>query len=58
MMTKTIIDDSKPILCDYLTGTMLQNATPEELAASKESAEHDGGCGIITVCLIDCYVQD
>ena len=52
------IDTTAPVLCDYATGASLRNATVEELAASVEAAEHDGGAGVITVDGRDCYVLE
>lgn len=52
------IDDSQPVLYRYDDSTALRNATPEELAASKEAAEADGGAGAIEVDGVDCYVQE
>jgi hypothetical protein len=57
METKQI-DTSKPVLYRYEDATEIRNATAEELAASIEAAEHDGGAGVITVDGVDCYVVE
>jgi hypothetical protein len=36
-------------LYDYKTGEEIREATPEQLAASKEAAKPDGGAGVIQV---------
>jgi len=54
----TQIDTGRPILHDHATGREIRNATPEELAASIEATEHDGGYGIIEVGGVDCFVSD
>jgi len=36
-------------LCDYRTAGYVRPATLQERDASREAAEHDGGCGVILV---------
>ena len=43
-------------LHDYQTGELIRAATPEEMSASVEAAEHDGGAGVIEVDGRSCYV--
>ena len=54
--------ESGATLCRYDNSSALRSATAEELAASIEAAECDGGAGVITVEVdgeqVDCYVQD
>lgn len=56
--TKTAIDTSKPVLYRYCDGEAIRNATADELAASIERAQFDGGAGVIEVDGIDYYVQE
>jgi hypothetical protein len=52
------IDTSNPVLHNYKTGESIRNATPEELQASAEAAQHDGGSGVIVVDGQSCYVVE
>lgn len=52
------VDTALPVLHDYQSGRQIRNATPEELAASIEAAEHDGGAGVIEVDGRACYAQE
>lgn len=56
--TKTQIDMSKPVVYHYSDATALRNATAEELAASIQAAERDGGAGVIELDGVDCYVEE
>lgn len=52
MNTKTV-----DTLHDYFSGDYIREATPEEVAASVEAAQHDGGHGVIDVNGRSCYVS-
>lgn len=41
--------DTNANLYDYNTGELIRPATPDELAASIEAADRDGGAGVILV---------
>ena len=43
-------------LHNYATGDIIRTATDEELAASREAAQTDGGAGVIEVDGVSCYV--
>jgi predicted nucleic acid-binding Zn-ribbon protein len=43
---------------DYQTGEDIREATEEELAASIEAQDRDGGAGVIVVEGRSCYVED
>lgn len=50
------IDMNTPVLYRYSDAKEIRNATANEVAASAEAAEHDGGAGVITVDGVACYV--
>jgi hypothetical protein len=43
-------------LIDYRTNEIIRDATPAESQASAETAQHDGGAGVIMVQGRPCYV--
>lgn len=45
-------------LHDYRTGEVLREAAADELAASIDAAERDGGAGVIEVDGRTCYVVE
>lgn len=47
-----------PVLYSYKTGKAIRNATPEELQASIEASQHDGGAGVIMVDGQSCFVLE
>jgi hypothetical protein len=54
----TEINMTGPVLYDYNTGDAIRNATADELEASIEVAESDGGVGVILVDGKSCYVVE
>ena len=44
-------------LNNYRTGEIIRAATTDEIEASTEAAERDGGAGVIEVDGIPCYVE-
>ena len=44
-------------LNNYRTGETIRAATPEEVEASADAAERDGGAGVIEVDGVSCYVE-
>ncbi len=58
LLGKKLVKLSPPSLHDYRSGDFIRVASPAELKASKEAAEHDGGAGVIEVDGRACYVVD
>ena len=55
-MTETANPTAHGDLMDYATADYLRPATADELAASTDQAERDGGAGVIDVDGRPCYV--
>lgn len=52
----TVTEIQPGTLHDYRTGDYIRDATLEETAASMNTAQHDGGAGVIPVDGRSCYV--
>ncbi|MBP6572276.1 MAG: hypothetical protein KA226_12710 [Gemmatimonadales bacterium] len=49
--------DTTATLNNYRTGEILRAATADEIEASTEAAQRDGGAGVIEVDGVSCYVE-